>query len=114
MPLPKLRDLAKQETEIEGVLGMKKETLIEAMAKAKGIAYEAPAKDVGTISSIKQEIRGLKKQRDELLASSEKSPTKVHRLRRKIKLLKRQTRGLARQAKAAGATKTTTEAAPTT
>jgi hypothetical protein len=97
LPLPKLRDLAKESTELTGVIGMKKEDLIEAVAKAKGIAYEAPAKDVSAISSIKHEIRELRKQNSELLASS-RDPIKVGRLRRKIKKLKRLTRQLAREA----------------
>lgn len=97
MTVPKLRDLAKQSTELQGVMGMKKEQLIEAIAQAQSIAYDAAAKDVTTISSIKQQIRALQKQRDELLAVS-KERVKVHRIRRKIKTLKRVTRALARKA----------------
>ena len=37
LPMPKLRDLAKQETELQGVGGMEKEALIKAIAEAKGI-----------------------------------------------------------------------------
>jgi len=70
MTLPKLRDLAKQVTDLQGVVGMKKEDLIEAIVKVQGIAYEAPAKDITTISSMKTQIRELKKQREEILASS--------------------------------------------
>lgn len=95
MTLPKLRELAKQVTDLQGVLGMKKEELIEAMAKAEGISYEGPLKDVTTISSIKQEIRALKRQKEEVLASSQ-DRTKIERIRKKIKKLKRLTRRLAR------------------
>jgi hypothetical protein len=97
LPLPKLRDLAKESTDLTGVIGMKKEDLIEAVAKAKGITYEAPAKDVSTISSIKYEVHELRKQNSELLAAS-RDPIKIGRLRRKIKKLKRLTRQLAREA----------------
>ena len=111
MTVPKLRDLAKQATDLQGVMGMKKEELIEAIAKAQGIAYETLAKDVTTISSVKQEIRALQKHRDELLASS-KERVKIARMRRKIKKLKRLTRHLGREAKVAKAAQAAQPAAP--
>jgi hypothetical protein len=98
MTLPKLRDLAKQTTDLEGILGKKKEELVEAIAKAQGISFEPLAKDVHTIATVKQQIRNLQKQRDEILASS-KDKRQVKRIRRKIKLLKRTTRHLAAAAK---------------
>jgi hypothetical protein len=97
MTLPKLRELAKEGTDLQGVGGMKKEELVSAIAKAKGITF-APAKDLSTVSSIKLQIRALKKQRDEILTSS-KDAIPVKRIRRKIKLLKRTTRQLAAAAK---------------
>ncbi|HWP60558.1 MAG TPA: Rho termination factor N-terminal domain-containing protein [Candidatus Acidoferrales bacterium] len=104
MPLPKLRDLAKQTTDLEGVLGKKKEELIEAIAKAQGISFVPLAKDVQTISAIKQQIRTLKKQRDETLATT-KDRAELRKIRRKIKVLKRQTRKLAAAAKRQAAAK---------
>ena len=97
MTVPKLRERAKQVTDLEGVMGMEKEALIVAIVKAEGIAYEAPPKDVTTIGSVKHEIRALKKQVEEIHASS-KDHAKVHRIRRKIKKLKRRTRQLAHKA----------------
>jgi len=97
MTLPKLRERAKEVTDLQGVIGMEKEALIEAIAKAEGISYEAPPKDVSTISSVKQEIRALKKQKAELLASRQ-DQIKIERIRRKIKRLKRATRRLALKA----------------
>ncbi len=97
MTLPKLRDRAKQVTDLQGVVGMEKEELIQAIAKAEGISYEASAKDVSSISSIKQEIRALKKQKEDLLLSS-KDDIKLGRIRRKIKRLKHLTRRLAHRA----------------
>ena len=94
MTVPKLRDHAKQVTDLRDVLGMEKEQLIQVIAKAEGISYEAPAKDVSTISSVKQEIRVLKKQKEELLISG-KDRIKTERIRRKIRRLKRLTRKLA-------------------
>lgn len=111
----KLRDLAKQVTDLQGVGGMEKEDLIKAIAKAEGISYEAPPKDITTISSIKQEIRTLKKQKEELLTLS-KDDIKLQRIRRKIKRLKRLTRELARAvgAKEAVQPSTAPEAQPAT
>jgi hypothetical protein len=91
MTLPKLRELAKEVTSLQGVLGMKKEELVEAIAKVKGLSFKPAAKDLQSIGAVKQQIRTLKKQRQEILASSG-DRLKLKRLRRKIKLLKRQTR----------------------
>lgn len=95
MTVPKLRELAKQVTDLQGVLGMKKEELIEAVAKAEGISYEGSLKDVTTITSIKREIRALKRQKEEILVSSG-DRSKIGPIREKIKRLKRLTRRLAR------------------
>lgn len=54
-------------------------------------------KEGTTKSSVKQEIQALKKQKDEILASS-KDQAKVEKIRRKIKKLKRLTRQLAHKA----------------
>jgi hypothetical protein len=56
------------------------------------------AKDMTTVSSVKQEIRALKKQKAELLAA--KDSPKVKRIRRQIKFFKRLTRQLSRKARA--------------
>ena len=97
MTVLKLRELAKEATDLQGVGGMQKEALVEAIAKAKGIAF-VPVKDLSTITAVKHQIRAFKKQRDEILASS-KDAKQVKRIRRKIKLLKRTTRQLAAAAK---------------
>jgi hypothetical protein len=102
LPMPKLRDLAKQETELTGVLGMEKEELIKAIAQAKGIAYDESAKDVNAIHAIKQDIRQLKKEKAEL-TSAGGDPKKLKRIQRKVKLMKRLTRELAHEAKTAAA-----------
>ncbi len=109
--LPKLRDYAKAETELEGVIGMEKEELIQAIAKAKGIAYDETHKDVNAIHSIKHDIRELKKSKTEVLASS-RDPKKLKKVQRKIRRLKRLTRHLAREAKTAQAAKAAEPAAP--
>jgi hypothetical protein len=52
LTLPKLRDLAKQETDLKGVAGMEKEELIGAIAKAKGIPLDESHKDTNAIHAI--------------------------------------------------------------
>ena len=111
LPMPKLRDLAKQETELTGVVGMHKEELIKAIAQAKGIVYDESSKDLNAIHVVKQDIRQLKKQKAELLAASGDGK-KVKRIKRKIKLLKRLTRHLAHEAKTTVAAKGGESAAP--
>ncbi len=111
LPMPKLRNLAKQETELKGVVGMEKEDLIKAIAQAKGIAYDETTKDVNAIHSIKQDIRQLNKQKEELLTANSDSK-KLKRIKRKVKLLKRLTRHLAREAKTTAAAKVAQSGAP--
>lgn len=100
LPMPKLRDVAKQETELNNVVAMEKEELIKAIAAAMGIPYDETHKDLNAIHAVKQDIRELQKQKAELL-SSNGDRQKVKRLRRKVKLMKRVTRHLARDAKLA-------------
>jgi hypothetical protein len=100
--MPKLRDLAKAETELQGVVGMEKEELIKAIAKAMNIPYDVTGKDVNAIHSIKHDIREVKKQKAEVLTSS-RDPRKLKKFQRKIRRLKRLTRHLAREAKTATA-----------
>lgn len=104
LPMPKLRDLAKAETDLQGVVGMEKEALIKAIAKAMNIPYDVTGKDVNAIHSIKHDIREVKKQKAEVLTSS-RDPKKLKKFQRKIRRLKRLTRHLAREAKVATAAK---------
>jgi len=94
-------------------LRMKKEELIVAIAKAEGIAYESPKKDEATIRTVKQDIRALRKQKEESLASNGER-SQIERLRRRVKGLKRLTRKLAREAsrQEAPPTPAATEATP--
>jgi hypothetical protein len=111
LPMPKLRDLAKQETELTGVVGMHKEELIKAIAQAKGIAYDESGKDLNAIHAVKEDIRRLQKQKAELLTANG-DRRKLKRIKRKVKLLKRLTRHLAHEAKATAAAKGSEPAAP--
>ena len=109
MTTPKLRNLAKELTDLQGVGGMPKEELIRAIAKAQGISYDESAKDVNAIHSIKHDIRVLQEEKAQLLTSNG-DRKKLKRIRRKVKLLKRLTRHLAHETKTAAAAKA---AAPT-
>ena len=111
MTLPKLRDFAKAETELQGVGGMHKEDLLKAVAKAKGIAYDESHKDINAIHSVKHDIRDLKKEKARLLTSS-RDPKKLKKVQRKIKRLKRLTRHLAHEAKTAQAAQAAAPAQP--
>jgi Rho termination factor, N-terminal domain len=112
MTTPKLRDLAKELTDLQGVGGMHKEELVKAIAKAQGIAYDESVKDLNAIHAVKQDIRALQKQKAELL-TSKGDRKKLKRIKRKVKLLKRLTRHLAHETKTAAAAKAATSAAPT-
>ncbi len=113
MTVPKLREKAKGIADLQGVTGMKKEQLVEAIAKAEGISYESGAapKDTATIQSIKEQIRALRKQKEEILASSQPGH-QGERVRRKIKRLKRLTRKMAREKGPKEAAPPTAEASP--
>jgi len=111
LPMPKLRDLAKAETDLQGVIGMEKEALIKAIALAKGIAYDETHKELNAIHGVKADIRALKKQKAELITANG-DQKKVKRIKRKVKLLKRLTRHLAHDAKTAAAAKAAQAAAP--
>jgi len=100
LPMPKLRDLAKQKTDLTGVGGMEKEELVKAIAAAEGVAYDETHKDLNAIHAVKQDIRALQKQVAEALQAHADRDQR-RRLRRKIKLLKRATRHLAHDAKVA-------------
>jgi len=111
LPMPKLRELAKAETDLQGVIGMDKEELIKGIALAKGITYDESTKDANAIQAVKADIRALKKQKAELITANG-DQKKVKRIKRKVKLLKRLTRHLAHDAKTAAAAKAAQPAPP--
>lgn len=100
LPMHKLRDVAKQETDLNNVVALEKEELVKAIAAAKGLAYDETHKDVNAIHAVKQDIRQAQREKAELLASGA-DRGKIKKLRRKVKLLKRVTRHLAQDAKLA-------------
>lgn len=96
MNTPKLREEAMKIPGIVGVTAMKKEELIQLLAKAHGIEFTQRTTSAEK-TEVKKRIRALKAQRDEALAR--KAYQEVKQLRRGIRTLKRQTRALARTAK---------------
>ena len=85
-----LREMAKEKLGLEGTVGMTKEHLVEALAKALNI--EKPHKVVhgAQKTRVKQEIRALKATRVEALENGDETALKqarqkIHRLRRELR-----------------------------
>jgi hypothetical protein len=85
-----LREMAKEYSDLKGVSGMKKQTLVDTLAEKLGI--EQPHKVVTGIdkSAIKAEIRGLKKVRDAAIEAKDRE--KLHDTRRQLHRLRRNLR----------------------
>ncbi len=94
MTVTKLREEAKKYTSIHGVHAMKKEELIRAIADARGepieIEKKKPKKKVVSIADVKKQIKELRVKKEEVRKAKDKKG--VDRLRKKIKMLKKQTR----------------------
>jgi hypothetical protein len=95
--VPKLREEALKVPGAVGVTGMKKDELIQLLAKHHNIVLEQRTNSAEKVE-IKQRIRVLKAKRDEALAR--KASQEVANIRRGIRSLKRRTRELARVSKA--------------
>jgi hypothetical protein len=95
--VPKLREEALKIPGAVGVTGMKKEELIQLLAKTHGIVLERRTESAEK-AHIKTHIQALKTRRDEALGRQ--AYEEVAHLRRGIRTLKRRIRALARTAKA--------------
>jgi hypothetical protein len=95
--VPKLREEALKVPGAVGVTGMKKDALIQLLAKAHGIVLEQRSSSAEK-AHVKEHIRALKARRDEALGR--KASAEVAQLRHGIRTLKRRVRALARTAKA--------------
>ena len=85
-----LRDIAKEmdHEEVQGYTQLNKEHLLEAICHALHIDMHVHHEVVGVDkSTIKSQIKELKKQRDEAISS--KKPDEIIRIRRKIRGLKK-------------------------
>lgn len=99
MTAPEIRDFILQNyPEITGVHALKKEELLAAIYKARGVPVkEIKKKEAKEVeinkSGLKKQIRLLKAERDKLLDTpSKKNKKELIKIRKKIKKLKKLTR----------------------
>jgi protein-arginine kinase activator protein McsA len=85
-----LRELAKGLEGVSGVHGMKKEELIEALRKSKGIEVEKAKKSSTTAHALKQQIRSMKVKRAAAVEAKDRKLATI--IRRRISRLKKKTR----------------------
>ena len=87
----KLREIALQLGSIEGVHGMTKRQLIEAIKSAQGALAPPPDKKIETdVKALKGQIENLKTEKKTAIVNRDRKAVKD--LRKKIKRLKRTTR----------------------
>ena len=90
MTVTDLREMAKEIPEITGVHGMKKEELIVAIKKSKGIVDEPAKKTDATLGEIKKKIKTVKTQRLAAIEAKDKKMAKIYK--RRISRLKKKSR----------------------
>ena len=90
MTVTDLREMAKEIPEISGVHGMKKEELIAAIKKSKGIVDEPVKKADVSLVEIKKKIKAIKAQREAAIAAKDKKMATVYK--RRISRLKKKSR----------------------
>ena len=90
MTVTDLREMAKDITEISGVHGMKKEELIAAIKKSKGIIEKPVKKTDASLGEIKKKIKTVKTQRLAAIESKDKKMAKIYK--RRISRLKKKSR----------------------
>jgi len=90
MTVKDLREMAKEMPEIVGVHGMKKDELIVAIKKVKGIPDEPVKKVDASVSELKKKIRTLKAERHAALEAKDKKMATIYK--RRISRLKKKTR----------------------
>ncbi len=90
MTVTDLREMAKKMPEISGVHGMKKEELIVAIKKVKGIK-DGPVKKIDvSVKEIKKKIRAFKAQRQASLEAKDKKMATIYK--RRISRMKKKSR----------------------
>ena len=90
MTVTDLREMAKEIPEITGVHGMKKEELIAAIKKSKGIVDEPVKKTDATLGEIKKKIKAIKAQRQAAIEAKDKKMATIYK--RRISKLKKKSR----------------------
>ena len=90
MTVTDLREMAKEIPEIAGVHGMKKDELIDAIKKAKGIVDEPVKKTDATLGEIKKKIKVIKAQRQAAIEAKDRKMATIYK--RRISKLKKKSR----------------------
>ena len=90
MTVTDLREMAKEIPDIVGVHGMKKEELIVAIKKAKGIVDEPVKKTDASLGEIKKKIKAIKAQRQAAIEAKDKKMATIYK--RRISRLKKKSR----------------------
>ncbi len=90
MTVTDLRGMAKDIPEIVGVHGMRKEELIAAIKKSKGIMDEPVKKKDVSLGGIKKKIKAVKAQRQAAIEAKDKKMATIYK--RRISKLKKKSR----------------------
>jgi hypothetical protein len=90
MTVTNLREMAKEIPDIVGVHGMKKEELIVAIKKSKGIVDEPVKKADVSVGEIKKKIKAVKTQRQTAIEVKDKKMATIYK--RRISKLKKKSR----------------------
>jgi hypothetical protein len=90
MTVKDLREMAKDMPGIEGVHGMKKEELIVAIKKIKGIKDAPVKKTDASVAEIKKQIKAIKAQRQGALEAKDSKRATIYK--RRISRLKKKSR----------------------
>ena len=90
MTVTDLREMATEIPEITGVHGMKKEELIAAIKKSKGIVDEPVKKADVSLGEIKKKIKATKAQRQAAIEAKDKKMATIYK--RRISKLKKKSR----------------------
>ena len=90
MTVTDLRGMAKDIPEIVGVHGMRKEELIAAIKKSKGIVDQPVKKADASLGEIKKKIKAVKAQRQAAIEAKDKKMATIYK--RRISKLKKKSR----------------------
>lgn len=99
MTVKELREIGLMVPTLVGVHGMKKDELVAALKEVYGIVDEPTTTGIQEVAAIKQKIRALKRAKAEAREAGDKAKVEINR--RRINRLKKQTRKLAKAARAA-------------
>jgi hypothetical protein len=97
LTVPRLRELTAEDTQLSNTTGLEKPELLEALAQIYGIERPKQVRAEG-IKTLKRQMKGARKERDELLAvaPAQRDKAKLKRVRTRMRRLKRQMRRLAK------------------